>query len=164
MCIHALKLTLTKTIEHCTARWIVCDFLEILDVHFNHDATHAHVASDSSSLVLTSLVVKHNLFCKQLDARIAFLSSSPMHEAWLRFIAGNANSLRHSFAKPYKSTYGLKQAAVDWCRLQHGIFMPFDPALQRSNTDPSFYFKVKDGKLCFVIVHVDDYAVVCSDQ
>lgn len=83
MFINVLKWTLMNTIERYKARGVVYEFVEISDVHFNPDAAHAHVASDSSLLVMISLVVKHDPYFKQLDVKTAFLSSPLTQEVWV---------------------------------------------------------------------------------
>lgn len=42
--------------------------------------------------------------------------------------------------------------------------MALDLAQQSSKVDPCCYYRVKDGQFFFILVHVDDYAVACSDQ
>jgi len=142
-------------------RWVVRGFLEIPDKHFNYDATHAPVASNSSLLIIISLVVRHDLHFKQLDVKTACLNSPLEHRIWVRFSVGYVHPLGHSFAKLRTSLYGLRQAAADWYELQHRRLMAFD--LARSKADPSLYYKVQDGQFFFVLVHVD-YAVAHSDQ
>lgn len=84
----------------------------IPDVHFNPDATHALVASDSSLLVMILLVLKHNLLFKQLDVQQAFLNSPFEHDVGMRLTAGFVHPLAHSFAKLQKSLHGWRQAAA----------------------------------------------------
>lgn len=69
MFIYALKRTLINTIERYKARWVVRGSMEIPDVHFDPDAAHTPVTSNSSILVMISLVVKHYLHFKHLDAK-----------------------------------------------------------------------------------------------
>jgi len=164
MFIYALKWTLLNTIERYKARWVVRGFLEILDVHFNHDTTHAPVASDSSLLIMMSFIVRRDLHFKQLDVKTAFLNSPLEHDIWVRFPASQVHPLGHSFAKLRKSLYGLRQAAADWYDLQHRRLVAFNPLLSRSKVDPCFYYKVQDGQFFFVMVHVYEYAMAYSDQ
>eukprot|EP00241_Pyramimonas_parkeae_P007853 CAMPEP_0114245730 /NCGR_PEP_ID=MMETSP0058-20121206/12063_1 /TAXON_ID=36894 /ORGANISM="Pyramimonas parkeae, CCMP726" /LENGTH=178 /DNA_ID=CAMNT_0001358825 /DNA_START=989 /DNA_END=1525 /DNA_ORIENTATION=- len=103
-----------NTIERYKARWVVHGFMEILDEHFSPDSTHAPVASDSSLLVMMSLVAIRVLKIKQMDAKSAFLNSPLIHDVWVRFPDGYVHSLGHSFTKLCKSLYGPKQAAADW--------------------------------------------------
>lgn len=66
---------------------MVRGFLKISGAHFNSDATHAPVASDSSLLVMISLVLKHDLHFKELDVKTFFLDSPLAHEVWVSFLA-----------------------------------------------------------------------------
>lgn len=58
-----------NTVACFAAHWVVRGFLEILDVYFNPDVTHALVASDSSLSIMISLVVKHDLYDKRLMSK-----------------------------------------------------------------------------------------------
>mmetsp|Transcript_36402 Transcript_36402/g.69861 ORF Transcript_36402/g.69861 Transcript_36402/m.69861 type:complete len:194 (-) Transcript_36402:909-1490(-) len=153
-----------NTIERYKARWVVHGFMEILDEHFSPDSTHAPVASDSSLLVMMSLVAIRVLKIKQMDAKSAFLNSPLIHDVWVRFPDGYVHSLGHSFTKLCKSLYGPKQAAADWYELQHHRLMALDPALERSHSTFCLHYRVKDGHSFFVLVYVDGYAVAYSDQ
>lgn len=60
----AMKWTLINTIEICEGKWLNCGFLEISDVLYDPQVTHAPVAPDPSLLILLSLAMKHDLHIK----------------------------------------------------------------------------------------------------
>lgn len=79
-----------------------CWLREVSDAHFNREATHACVASDSSLLVIISLVVKHNVHFEQLDVKMALLDSCLAREMWVWLPDVYIHLLGHSFAKIHK--------------------------------------------------------------
>lgn len=105
---YALKRNLDNTIERYKAQWVGQGFLEPPDVHYDPTATHAHVASDASLIVLLVMVVHHDLQLKQMDVKTIFLISPLTHEVWVWFPAGYKHPLEVAFAKLHKSLYGLK--------------------------------------------------------
>lgn len=57
MFVHTFKWTLGDTVERYKAWWVVRGLLEILNVHYDPMATHAHVALNASLMVLLSFDV-----------------------------------------------------------------------------------------------------------
>lgn len=58
-----------NTIDGCKVRWMVRVFTENLNIHFNHGAAHAPVASESSLIVMISIIVTHALHFKHVDTK-----------------------------------------------------------------------------------------------
>lgn len=107
------------------------DFLETPGVYCDPLVTHARVASDSSFVILLSLVERHDSHMKQLDAKTAFLESPIEHEVWVGVLAGYDLPSGHTFPILYKSFYVIEHAVSDGYALQYVRRTDFDPDLLR---------------------------------
>lgn len=86
--------------------------LKTPDVDQDPMGTRAHVASDSSLMVLLSSV--HQLHLKLIDVKTTILNSPLAHEVWVRFLAEYKHPSGDAFANLHKFLYGPNHAASDW--------------------------------------------------
>ena len=156
----------------------------------SYEDTFAPVAGDCSLAILLNIALQLDLFLRHLDVKTAFLNSDLSHDIWislpLNFDVDMLGKIQSSarggvassdspskgfnfprpkmYAKLHKSLYGLKQAAMDWYKLQDSFLLNFDSRIKRSTVDAALYVIWTPDLKFLVSVHVDDYAVACSDM
>jgi hypothetical protein len=136
-------------------------FLQIFGL--DHDETFSPVCQLVSVRIILVLALAYRLTVHHLDVKTAFLNSPLSYEIWIELPQGFVSECGHRFAKLKKSLYGLKQASRDWYLLQDDFIRKFDSRFLRSKVEPCLYYIVTATLTCFILVHVDDYVIACSD-
>lgn len=135
----SLRWTPNNAIERYNARWMVRGFLEIRMCTAMD--THVQTASDTSRMLLQSLVVRHDLHLNQPHVKTTFLNSPLAHAVWVRFLPPTSTPLGtplRSCTNP-SMTSGRRSLTGMLCGLR---MVYFDLALSRPMTDPCFRYNV----------------------
>ena len=126
----------------------------------DYDEVFAPVARSSTMRVLLSFAGKHKFFAKHFDVKTAFLNGILEEEVFMRQPPGFKNS--DQVYKLNKSLYGLKQAARVWNLALHNELISLN--FIQSDVDKCLYVLREQGKVVYLLVHVDDMILVGNDE
>ena len=129
----------------------------------NYNKTHAAVCTHSTFMCALNIAVQEELHCFHDDAEQAFLNAPLKNPILCSFPEGaEVNGCRHCWAT--NAVYGLKQAGHCWQETSHNNLMHAEPRLQRSKTDPCFYYYFSKELQIMICTNVDDYAIFTNDS
>ncbi|KAL5559956.1 hypothetical protein UlMin_036167 [Ulmus minor] len=115
----------------------------------DYEETFSPVAMLKSIRILLSIAAHLDYEIWQMDVKTAFLNGRLEERQ------------EHRVCKLQRSIYGLKQASRSWN-------IRFDQAVksfgfEQSIDEPCVYSKIKDGKVVFLILYVDDILIIGND-
>ena len=128
----------------------------------DYEETFSPVAMLKSIRILLSIAAAFDYEIWQMDVKTAFLNGQLDEEIYMKQPDGFiANGQENKVCKLLKSIYGLKQASRSWNQR-------FDQAVKsygfEQNVDePCVYKRIKDGKVVFLVLYVDDILLIGND-
>lgn len=126
----------------------------------DYDEVFAPVARSTTLRVLLSIAGKKNYFAKHFDVKTAFLNGNLEEEIFMRQPPGFKTG--DKVYRLNKSLYGLKQAARVWNLTLHNELIKI--GFNQSNVDKCLYVLSEPGKVCYLLVHVDDMVLVSNKE
>jgi transposase InsO family protein len=126
----------------------------------DYDEVFAPVARDTTFRLLLSVAGMKNYTVCQYDIKTAFLNGKLDEEIYLEQPPGFKEG--NQVYRLRKCLYGLKQAAHVWNQTLHESLIK--NGCEQNETDKCLYKKEKHGKICFIIIHVDDMLTATDDQ
>jgi Reverse transcriptase (RNA-dependent DNA polymerase) len=128
----------------------------------DYEETFAPVAKMNTVRTLISCAVNFRWNLHQLDVKNAFLHGNLKEEVYMKLPPGFDNEqVAGKVCRLKRSLYGLKQSPQAW-------FDRFSKAMIKegylqSNADHTMFIRRKEGKLCVLIVYVDDIVLTDND-
>ena len=128
----------------------------------DYEETFSPVAMLKSIRILLSIAAHLDYEIWQMDVKTAFLNGRLEESIYMIQPEGFiAKGQEHRVCKLQRSIYGLKQASRSWN-------IRFDQAVksfgfEQSIDEPCVYSKIKDGKVVFLILYVDDILIIGND-
>ena len=128
----------------------------------DYEETFSPVAMLKSIRILLSIAAHLDYEIWQMDVKTAFLNGRLEESIYMIQPEGFiAKGQKHRVCKLQRSIYGLKQASRSWN-------IRFDQAVksfgfEQSIDEPCVYSKIKDGKVVFLILYVDDILIIGND-
>ncbi|KAL5563191.1 hypothetical protein UlMin_032938 [Ulmus minor] len=125
----------------------------------DYEETFSPVAMLKSIRILLSIGAHLDYEIWQMDVKTAFLNGRLEENIYMIQPEGFiAKGQEHRVCKLQRSIYGLKQASRSWN-------IRFDQAVksfgfEQSIDEPCVYSKIKDGKVVFLILYVDDILII----
>lgn len=127
----------------------------------DYEETFAPVANLESVRVICALAAKYNLELDQMDVSTAFLNGKLDEDIYL--LPPDGVDIRPGFCWRLKrSLYGLKQAGRTWNKTFDRALL--DLGFVRLNAETCLYVLRENGKLCFLVVYVDDLLLAATDR
>jgi transposase InsO family protein len=123
----------------------------------DYDEVFAPTAQHASLRILLAIAAAKGLTVDQIDVKTAFLNGELKEEVYLKL----PDELGGAVWRLKKALYGLKQAARAWHEKLKQEMMKL--GFMSSKNDPCLFFRGKEGRNVYVLVHVDD-AVVIGQQ
>ena len=154
--VYKLKLFASGNIEKFKARIVAKGYTQIFGINF--DETFSPTPAIGGVRLVICFILQYKLKRKSGDVTGAFLESKLKEKVFLEMPDG-LTFKGSKYVRLIKSLYGLKQAGRDWNDLQNKIILSFDSNLKQSKQDPCIYFKIEEGCIFVVSVHVDDYVI-----
>ena len=68
----------------------------------------------------------------------------------------------HKVCRLKKALYGLKQAPRAWCSRIDSYLL--ENGFEKCEGEPTLYIKEKDGKICIIVLYVDDLIFTGNDD
>jgi Reverse transcriptase (RNA-dependent DNA polymerase) len=128
----------------------------------DYEETFAPVAKMNTVRTLISCVVNFGWNIHQLDVKNAFLHGDLKEEVYMELPPGFDNEqVAGKVCRLKRSLYGLKQSPRAWFD-RFSKTMIKEGYLQ-SNADHTMFIRRKRGKLCVLIVYVDDIVLTGND-
>ena len=157
--VYDIKRNSAGNIERFKARLVVQGFRQIEGIDFQN--TFSAVSQMRTFRLIVAISVEFNLRITQYDISNAFLHAELDKEIYMTFPPGYSSDDPTLVFKLLKGLYGLKQASRLWNKLLERAFRK--AGLQLATTEPGVFF-VKDGPLCLLNLHVDDYNIATADE
>lgn len=153
-----VKLGENGNVVRYKARLVAQGFTQKFGV--DYDEVFAPVARSTSLRILLSIAGKRNYIAKHFDVKTAFLNGNLDEEIYMRQPPGYKTNGK--VYKLHKSLYGLKQAARVWNLTLHNelLLMKF----KQNEVDKCLYALSEHGKVCYLLIHVDDMVFVGNDE
>jgi hypothetical protein len=107
-----------------------------------------------------SAAAHKKMFVRQFDVKSAFLNGRLHEEIYMRQPPGY-NQEENKVCKLIKSLYGLKQAAKVWNDTVSAILLKI--GFRKSEHDKCLYVLESDNVQMYLIIHVDDMLIACTD-
>lgn len=126
----------------------------------DYDEVFAPVARSTTLRMLLSVAGERNYSVRHFDITTAFLNGNLNEEIYMKQPPGFSTGDKVYRLK--KSLYGLKQAARVWNQTLHEALTT--NGCDQNETDKCLYVKKEDGKVMFILIHVDDILVAYSDE
>lgn len=126
----------------------------------DYDEVFAPVARTATLRMLLSVAGKRNYSVNHYDIKTAFLNGTLKEEVFMKQPPGFQNGSKVLRLK--KSLYGLKQSARVWNQTLHEQLEV--NGCKQNQTDKCLYVRKQDGKVCYLIIHVDDILVATNSQ
>lgn len=127
----------------------------------DYDEVFAPVARSTTLRVLLSVAGKRNYTVKHFDVKTAFLNGNLEEVIFMRQPPG-LNKEKNKVFKLNKSLYGLKQAARVWNLTLHNELIK--NGFKQSDADKCLYVRRDSGKVCYLLVHVDDMILASNNN
>lgn len=140
------------------ARLVAQGFSQRFGIDYNE--VFAPVARTTTLRLLLSISGDRDYKVSHYDIKTAFLNGTLEEEIYLRPPPGFEQ--RNKVYKLKKSLYGLKQAANVWNKTLHNVLVK--NGCEQDSTDKCLYKKSSGGKVCYLLVHVDDMLVATNDE
>ena len=161
--VYKLKRNADGSLERYKARLVAKGYRQIPGLHFDGSQTFSPSASNIVFRLLITFLVTFRLYAYCFDVKSAFLNSSPKYTNYVSLPDGFSYN-GSQYGLMLKNIYGTRDAARGWYEDQHTFLTRSYPSLVRSNVDPCLYYLFDESLTVFIIVTVDDYAVVTSSK
>jgi Reverse transcriptase (RNA-dependent DNA polymerase) len=120
------------------------------------------VAKMNTVRTLISCAVNLGWDLCQLDVKNVFLHGDLKEEVFMEIPLGFANEqFRDKVCRLKRSLYGLKQSPRAWFEIFSMTMKKL--GYRQSDTDHTMFIQRKDGKICILIVYVDDIVLTGND-
>jgi Reverse transcriptase (RNA-dependent DNA polymerase) len=130
--------------------------------NIDYEETFAPVAKMNTVRTLISCAVNFGWNMHQLDVKNAFLHGDLKEEVYMELPPGFDNEqVAGKVCRLKRSLYGLKQSPRAWFDRFSKIMIKED--YLQSNADHTMFIRRKEGKLCVLIVYVDDIVLIGDD-
>lgn len=146
-----------KIIRH-KARLVAQGFSQKYGVDYNE--VFAPVARSTTLRLLLSVSGKRKYIVNHYDIKTAFLNGKLTEEIYMKQPPGFEKG--DKVFKLRKSLYGLKQSARVWNQTLHDALTK--NGCRQNETDRCLYVKKLNGKVIYVLIHVDDLLVATNDR
>ena len=121
------------------------------------------MSKKDSFRVIMALVAHFDMELYQMDVKIAFLNGDLQEEVYMKKPKGFSSSNGENLVcKLKKSIDGLKQASRQWYLKFHSMISSF--GFEKNIMDQCIYHKVSGGKICYLILYVDDILLASNDK
>jgi hypothetical protein len=147
------------TIRKYKARFVVKGYSQVKGVDF--DETYSPVISMVILRLVLAIAVKEGWEIFQLDIGNAFVNA-PIgdQEIYIELPEGFKEGSEDECGRLNMSLYGLKQASKNW---NDEISSKLKKELKQSQHDSCLFYSNTDGKICIVVVYVDDIVMTGND-
>lgn len=152
------KLNENGNVERRKARLVAQGFSQKFGV--DYDEVFAPVARNTTLRLLLSVAGTRNYTVNHYDIKTAFLNGKLEEEIYMKQPPGFQNGGKVYRLK--KSLYGLKQAARVWNNTLHEALT--EQGCKQNEIDKCLYVRKQQGKVCYLLVHVDDLLVATNDK
>lgn len=140
------------------ARLVAQGFTQRIGI--DYEEVFAPVTRDTTFRLLLSEAGTKGYSVNQYDIKTAFLNGKLDEEIYLEQPPGFKRGNKVYRLK--KCLYGLKQAAHVWNQTLHESLIK--NGCVQNETDKCLYRKDESGKICFIIIHVDDMLTATNDK
>ena len=153
----------TKRNEHGNvieqkARLVAQGFSQKFGTDF--DEVFAPVARGTTFRTLLSVAGNRHYRVEHWDVKAAFLNGELKEEIFMKQPPGFEQG--NKVVQLKKSLYGLKQAAHVWNQTIHNVLEQME--FTQSTADKCLYIKQKDGKIVYLLIHVDDILAASNSE
>lgn len=124
----------------------------------DYDQVFAPVAKQTTFRVLLSIASAQKLLVHHLDVKTAFLNGKLSETIYMKQPPGFESKNKNLVCRLKRGIYGLKQAAMLWNDEIHRVLT--SNGFQRNRADPCLYSKLLNNELVYVLIYVDDMAIV----
>lgn len=127
----------------------------------DYSETYSPVVRYSTIRYLMSIAAQHDLDIHQMDVETAFLQGDLHDEIYMvqpELFSDDSDMV----CKLEKPIYGLKQASREWNKKLKSTLKA--AGLTQSRIDPCVYLKMKNGKMFFIAIYVDDLMIFDNDE
>lgn len=156
--VYKLKMDENKCIVRWKGRLVAQGFSQKYGI--DYDEVFAPTARPATLRLLLSVAGRRKYYVNHYDIKTAFLNGTLEEEIYLKQPPGYEQGSK--VYRLYKSLYGLKQAARVWNQTLHEALEAI--GFKQNQTDRCLYAWKKDGRICYVLIHVDDLLVAGNDQ
>lgn len=148
------------TVDKLKSRLVAQGYSQVLGIDFI--ATFAPVAKLSTIRLIFALAAALDMVIHHVDVDSAFLNGELEEEVYVKQPEGYVvPGKEHLVCRLRKSLYGLKQAGKVW--YEHLRNALVTSGFQACVSDPCLFIKNTDSFSVWVVVYVDDLAIVSSD-
>lgn len=126
----------------------------------DYDLVFAPVAKQTTFRILLSIASTQKLLVHHMDIKTAFLNGKLNESIYMKQPPGFQSENKNLVCHLKKGIYGLKQAAKLWNDEIHRVLI--ERGFERSKADPCLYSKKENGEWVFVLIYVDDIAIVAK--
>lgn len=128
----------------------------------DYDQVFAPVAKKTTFRILLSIASAQKWLVHHLDVKTAFLNGKLEETIYMKQPPGFENEDKNLVCRLKKGIYGLKQAAKLWNdEIHHSLT---SKSFQQSKADPCLYSKNINGEMVYVLIYVDDMAIVTKSM
>lgn len=128
---------------------------------YDHGETFAPVARIESIRLLLSIAAERHKKVKMYDVKTVFLHGKLDNEIYMKAPDGYEYG-ENTVCRLKKSIYGLKQAGKCWNEYLTEVMLK--SGMCQSMEDPCIFYKSEGQKFLYCGIHVDDMAIVSSDE
>lgn len=154
-----LKYKSNGDVDKYKARLVARGFAQ--EKGFDYNETYSPTAKLTTFRVLLSIANHFGYHMHQMDVKCAFLNGQLKEDIYMTQPDGCVKE-ETMVCKLNKSLYGLKQASRVWNeRLNH--FMIAN-GFNRCESDHCLYTKFDESDVCYVLLYVDDLAIISSSM
>ena len=158
--VYKRKRNVEGKVETLKARFVANGYTQKVDV--NYDETFSPVAMLKSIRILLFIVVALDYEIWQMDVKTAFLNGHLDEIIYIIQPDGfTAKGLEKKVYKLLRSIYELKQASRSWNQKFDQAIKTFD--FEQNVDEPNVYKHIKDGKVVFLVLYVDDILLIGDD-
>lgn len=126
----------------------------------DYDEVFAPTARITTFRMLLSIAAHFNMQVKHYDVKTAFLNGEIEEEIYLKQPPGF--EVGDEACHLFKCIYGLKQAARCWNKTLIDILLKL--GFKQSRIDPCLFTYEKSNERFYILVHVDDYLMICKNE
>lgn len=154
-----LKYKSNGNIDKYKARLVARGFSQ--EKGFDYNETYSPTAKLTTFRVLLSIANHFGYFVHQMDVKCAFLNGQLREDIYMTQPEGFSEN-NTMVCKLNKSLYGLKQASRMWNE-RFNQFM-IEIGFNRSESDHCLYIKFVENIICYVLLYVDDLAIISNNM
>lgn len=156
--VYKIKRDGAGNIERYKARLVVKGFRQREGIDYQE--VFAPVSKYSTLRAVLAIAAAEDLEIHQLDIKTAFLNGDLEEDVWCEQPQGYESG-KGMACHLHKSLYGLKQAPRAWhLRLKAELEKM---GFAESCADPGLFIKNENGTPIYLLIYVDDIAMVCKD-